>query len=351
MKYPKFLTSSGTIGFVAPSFGCAQEPYKTMFDHAREVLTAKGHKLDLGPNCYACDGIGISSTPAACGEELTKWYCRKENDALISCGGGELMCEILDYVDFEKIREAQPKWYMGFSDNTNFTFLLTTLCNTASIYGPCAGSFGMEPWDPSIEDAYQLLRGEKKTIQGYPLWEKTGPDMGIEDRLQNPLAPYQLTQPKILKSYIGSRPAKEDEAITMTGRLLGGCMDCLVNLLGTRYDAVRPFIYDYRKDGIIWFLEACDLSVMGMRRAIWQMKHTGWFRYVKGFLIGRPLHYGEEAMGLDQYHAVLDLLAQYQVPVIMDVDFGHLPPMMPIVCGALGTVKAKGNEIQISYDI
>ena len=53
------------------------------------------------------------------------------------------MCETLDYVDFEKIMQAKPKWYMGFSDNTNFTFLLTTICDVASIYAPCAASFGL----------------------------------------------------------------------------------------------------------------------------------------------------------------------------------------------------------------
>ena len=35
-------------------------------------------------------------------------------------------------------------------------------------------------------------------------------------------------------------------------------------------------------------------------------------------------------MGLDQYRAVTDLLAEYGVPVIMDADFGHLPPAMPL---------------------
>ena len=71
-------------------------------------------------------------------------------DAIISCGGGELMCEILRYVDFERIAQAKPKWFMGYSDNTNLTFLLTTLCDTAAIYGPCAASFGMKPWHAAI---------------------------------------------------------------------------------------------------------------------------------------------------------------------------------------------------------
>ena len=46
------------------------------------------------------------------------------------------MCEILEYVDWNKIKSAEPKWFMGYSDNTNFTFLLNTIADTARIYGP-----------------------------------------------------------------------------------------------------------------------------------------------------------------------------------------------------------------------
>ena len=92
MNYPKPLGEKGTIGFVAPSFSCGIEPYRTMFQHGLETFSAMGHGLDLGPNCYEEKGIGISNTPEACGTELTEWYCRRENDVLISCGGGELMC-------------------------------------------------------------------------------------------------------------------------------------------------------------------------------------------------------------------------------------------------------------------
>ena len=134
MKYGKFLEEGGTIGFVAPSFGCNIEPYRTGFEQAQKKLQVLGHKTWLGPNCYEGKGIGISNTPQLCGKELQEAYLSKESDVLISCGGGELMCEILDYVDFDRIKKADPKWYMGYSDNTNMTFLLTTLCDTASIY-------------------------------------------------------------------------------------------------------------------------------------------------------------------------------------------------------------------------
>ena len=172
MRYPEFLKEHGTIGFVAPSFGCAIEPYHTCFDNALQKLHDRGFATELGPNCYEGSGIGISNTPEKCAEELMAYYGKKSNDILISCGGGELMCTILPYMDFERIKKADPKWYMGYSDNTNFTFLLTTLCDVAALYGPCAASFGMEPYHESMEDALAVLQGKKQEVHSYPLWEK-----------------------------------------------------------------------------------------------------------------------------------------------------------------------------------
>ena len=72
MRYPKHLTEQGTIGFVAPSFGCATEPYRTAFQNCQKVLSEKGHGIVLGPNCYEGSVTGISNTPEKCGKELTE---------------------------------------------------------------------------------------------------------------------------------------------------------------------------------------------------------------------------------------------------------------------------------------
>ena len=107
----------------------------------------------------------------------------------------------------------------------------------------------------------------------------------------------------------------------------------------------------YSDDGIIWFIEACDLNVMGMRRAMWQMKNAGWFSNVKGFLIGRPAHFGEEMFGIDHRQALSSLLREFNVPIIMDLDIGHMSPMMPVVCGSMADVSFDGSSFTISYDI
>ncbi len=412
MRYPKFLQKGGTIGFLAPSFGCAEGDYRSAaFDHALKKWREMGYSLVLGPNCRAAEGVGISNTPEKCGQEVMDSFLSPESDCLISCGGGELMCEILPHVDFAKLAEAEPKWFMGYSDNTNLTYLLATLADTASVYGPCAGTFGMEPWHESLYDAFGILTGEKAfgemgasrknsgcagmgqalsrensnragmepavnqensnstgmkpavnqenssataveaddgraaepvaggyTVYGYAGWEKES----LKGE-ENPLAPYHLTQDRILRSYVGRDRSSE---LAFSGMLLWGCLDCLVNLLGTRFDRTREYVERYREDGIIWFLEACDLNVFSIRRAMWQMEEAGWLRHVKGFLIGRPLN-GAPMMNLDAYDAVLEVAGRKKVPVVMDVDLGHLPPMMPLVVGSLADVAVKGNDIRI----
>lgn len=347
MRYPEFLKKNETIGFVAPSFGCATEPYISGFQNAQRKWKEQGYQLDLGPNCYAMEGIGISNTPEKCGRELTDSYTGDGNQAIISCGGGELMCEILDYVDFDKVAVAKPKWYMGYSDNTNFTFLLTTLCDTASIYGPCAPSFGMEPPHPCLSDAFGLMTGEKTSVSGFEGWEKES----LKDA-EHPLEPYNITEKKVLKVYhpeTGKLQSGEECEAGISGRLLGGCLDILTNLSGTKFDKVPEFVEKYKEDGIIWFLESCDLNVMSIRRALWQLEHSGWFSHVKGFLIGRPLCFGQEMMGMDHYNAVTGILSKYGVPVIMDADVGHYSPMMPLVCGSVADIKVKGNDISVDF--
>ena len=131
MRYPDFLSENGKLGFIAPSFGCATEPYKSGFQRALQVFRALSHECVLGPNCYESKGIGISNTPAKCGEEVMDMFVNSSADVLISCGGGELMCEVLDYIDFDALGKGTPKWFMGYSDNTNLTYLLPVLSDTA----------------------------------------------------------------------------------------------------------------------------------------------------------------------------------------------------------------------------
>lgn len=350
MRYPQFLKDNGTIGFVAPSFGCATEPYFTAFKWAQEKFSKLGYKLDLGPNVYKAEGIGISNKPELCAKELMDMYKSANNDVLISCGGGELMCEILNFLDWEELKKAEPKFYLGYSDNTNFTFLANTLMDVASIYGPCAASFAMPKWHKALEDTFECLTGKNYEKDGEYILKKIHSYDSFEieslKTQDNPAPEYNLTMEKKLSLFSGD---KRVNSLEFEGRLIGGCMDCLNNLLGTKFDKTREFIHKYKDDKIVWFLESCDLNVFDIRRAMWRMDMAGWFKNAAGFIIGRPMHYNEPMMNLDQISAITGILAKYNLPIVMDADFGHLPPSMPIISGSYSKIKARDNDIDIFY--
>lgn len=369
MKYPKFLENGGTIGFTAPSLGCTTEPYKSCFREALSRFEELGYKTEVTPNCYMADGIGISTDPKECAKELEYIYSDDKSDVIISVGGGELMCDTIAELDFESLKKCAPKWYMGYSDNTNFTFLLNTVLDTASIYAPCAPSFGMKPWDKSLQQDMDILTGKTDSVKGFDMWERNSVKSDV-----NPYAPYNLTEAKRLYIYKGNTPVVEAPSpdminnaeelniplpeakklstpVRFKGRIIGGCLDTLITLCGTRFDRVKEFTEKYKDDGIIWFLESCDLSMLQIRRGLFQLKNAGWFNHANGFIFGRPYHFNETEIGVSEYNAVVSVLGEFDKYMILDADIGHLPPAIPIISGAVADITVDDNiSIQYIYE-
>ena len=341
MIFPNPLKKGMTIGVASPSFGCTIEPYISRFNEALKKFAEYGYKVKVGDCCHKSDGIGISTNPKDAAAELTEFYCDPEIDAVISCGGGELMCETISYVDFERIKSAPAKWFMGYSDNTNFIYPLVTKCGVAAIYGNNFPGFG-KPWEGPETDAWKLLEGNDFTVHGYEKFQSP------ETELSDPLSKYILNEEKILKVWKNGSFTKEK--IEFSGTLIGGCLDVLAGLAGTRFDGIKDFNKENPKT--IWILEACDLSPMDIRRSIWRLDECGFFANAAGFLIGRPLAaWKQEMMGVNQYNAVSDLLEKYHVPIVFDADLGHIDPVMPLVMGAGARVTVCGNDITVKMDL
>lgn len=336
MRYPKFISKNDTIAFVAPSFGATTYPYDVRVKWAKRFFEKEGFNVVIGENVYKSELPYLSNTPEAIGEEFMDMYTNSDVSLLLSVGGGEMQFETLPYIDFELIKTIEPKWFNGFSDNTNYSFLLTTISDVASIYGHCAGSFGMRKLDQSILDDYLLLKGEKLTLNGYPKFQLRSSAY----QKKHPLSGYNLKEDKVITSLFNNQEHFE-------GRLLGGCIDILSLICGTKYDKVKEFNEKYKDDGVIWFLEACDLNPQGLRRVLLQLKMAGWFDSAKGFLIGRSAHaFNMEEFGLNRLNA-LDVLRDLNVPILADVDLGHIAPTMPIICGSYGVVSYKDNDLKI----
>ena len=336
MRYPKFIKPGDTIGFVAPSFGATTYPYSSRVKWSKRYFESMGYNVLIGENVDKAELPYLSNTPEAIGKEFMNMYQREDVSLLLSVGGGEMQFETIPYIDFELIKTLEPKWFNGFSDNTNYSFLLTTLSDVASIYGHCAGSFSMKNKHQSIIDDYKLMTGEKLTINGYSKFQLKSNAY----QRSHPLASYNLKEDKVITSVFNEQEHFE-------GRMLGGCIDILSLICGTKYDKVKEFNEKYKEDGVIWFLEACDLTPQGLRRVLLQLKMAGWFATAKGFLIGRSAHaFKMDEFGLNRINAI-DVLKDLNVPILIDVDLGHLPPTMPIICGSYGVVDYDNNDLKV----
>lgn len=353
IKRPGNIKSGDTISITAPSFGASIEPYSLLIDIAEENLKGRGYKILEGKTARLGDGIGISTDPKVCGAELMDFYKRDGIDAIISAGGGELMNETITHVDFDELRNYRPKWYVGYSDNTNFIFPLVTITGVQGIYGPCINGYA-KVWEDTEKDTFAILEGTKNSFDGYDMFVEPPQDIEtqIEEYTDEYLrAPYSLNAKRQLVLYVHDGTdllPSENESIKMQGILLGGCLDILANLVGTRFDRVKEFVADNPE--IVWVLEACDLSPMSTRRAMWNLKEAGWFDSAAGFIIGRPrASWKQNMLGVDQYNAVTDVVRDIKVPVVMDAEIGHIDPMLPVIMGAEAKVSVIANKLNISY--
>ena len=336
MRYPEFLKDKGTIGLVAPSFGVSGYPYRPKFDNAIKKFEKKGYRFKLCSSIFNLSHAR-SADARTRANEFMEMYLDDEVDFIISVAGGELMCEILPYLDFEKLRNARPKWFMGYSDNTVLTFTLPLLCDVPAMYGSCFPSFGMQRWDPSLKEAYEIMRGERLSQDNYSKYEVENITW-IEG---NALKGYNKTKPVVYGSY-------PEENVRMEGRLIGGCMDVIMTLIGTPYADVKGFMERYKDEGIIWFLEAYDPNLAGISRYLWQMKNAGWFENCKGIIMGRPVH-PDPFFDIDMAEVVRENLGDLNIPVIWDADLGHVAPCWNLISGSYARIEKKENNCHIEY--
>lgn len=338
MRYPEFLKPHGTIGLIAPSFGVSDFPYEDRFYDAVKKFKEKGYKIVEAEHLYGIDHAASASAEIRA-KEFMDMYLNDDIDFIFSVAGGELMLSILPYIDFERIRNAKAKYLMGFSDNTCLTFTLNTICDVASIYGPCFGGFGMEPWDQSLEDGYEVLTGKKLKLNSYPKYEVKPEDFEVLPG--HALDPYLLNTDVEYKTLDG-------KPVEFKGRLVGGCLDLLTNICGTKFDFVKEFIEKYKDDSIVWYLEACDLTVLDMYRSLWQLKNAGWFEHCAGIMFGRPAN-PQEMFDVDVKYALENVVGY--LPVIYDMDFGHVQPSWSIISGSIAKVESKNGKGTISFSL
>ena len=339
MIYPNKLEKGYYIGVTATSAGFTSDVDLRRLDNGIENFKKRGYHVIVTDNVKK-DQKGRSSDGITRANELMQLFSDDRVRAILAVSGGDFLVEMLPHIDFELL-SSNPKWFQGFSDNTGLTFTLTTNLDIATVYSYNFGSFGMEPWHSSLEDNLKLLEGHDIMQMSHDRYQD-----GFKERITG-LEPISLD--KEVK-WININPKGIINAgINLHGRVIGGCIDVLLNLIGTRFDKTLEFVNKYKEDGIIWFLESYSLGSASLVRGLWQLKEAGWFEHAAGFIFGRPAMFNEE-FDISYEEAVLSVLSDLNKPIILDADIGHKPPQIAMINGAIANISSYGGKGSIRFE-
>jgi muramoyltetrapeptide carboxypeptidase LdcA involved in peptidoglycan recycling len=92
-----------------------------------------------------------------------------------------------------------------------------------------------------------------------------------------------------------------------------------------------------------WFVGFSD--IFHTCRHLHGMRLAGFFEGANAVLVGRTRGAGKPT--LSQHEAVMDALGGLGVPIVADVECGHVPPFLPLVNGALGRVVHSVGESRV----
>lgn len=333
IQFP-ILENEATIGVTAPSSGVSPELHE-LVHKARKRLEGKGYRMQIGKTVWNQD-----KAKAAPALERAAEFNRLMDDEAVQLifppWGGELLIEMLEHVNFEKI---QSKWILGYSDTSLLLLAITLKTGIATAHGTNLIDVRGESSDPTTAMWEQVLSKKR----GNSVVQYSSEKYQKEWQFDNPTPHiFNLTEPTRWKSVT-------EENVKIEGRLLGGCIDVIRHLIGTEYGGIARFRNQFTKgEPIIWVMENCELTTTDLRRTLVQMKLAGWFKECAGIMFGRSPANGP----VDNYtveDVYNDLYEELQVPIIYDVDCGHVPPQITFINGAYVEVEVadgKGKIVQ-----
>ncbi len=298
--YPKSLKKGEKIAIISPA-GYVE---KSQLESTLNLIISKGYEPVLGKNVFGKfeKGYNYSGTEKERISDLN-WALNDEEISAIWASRGGYGCQhLLKHLKLSKFRE-QPKWYIGYSDNTVIqSYLLKN--GYASIHGQTikTASFGV------IDDGYEMI---------FEILKGSSPKFLVEQNKFN----------------------KNGKA---KGILVGGNLALIYALLGTNYS------FNF-KDKIL-FIEDIGENFYSLDRMIMSLELAGVFRNIKGLIVGGMTNMGKEEENKEYedsfdsfaYQLISDRLKKYNFPVIFGFPNGHIFDNRPLIIG--GNVKMEVEE-------
>lgn len=322
---PRRLVAGDTIATVSPSWGGPGTRPQRYAAGKAELERRFGVRVVEMPHTLAPEEW-IADNPQARADDLMAAFADPAIAGIFSTIGGEDCIRLLPYLDLAVIA-ANPKVFLGFSDTT----ALHLACYTAgltSFYGPSimagfAENAGMH--------AYTAGGVQRALFSVEPIGVIPPNTEGWTVERTDWSVPGHLAPRRHL--HLADAPRAIQGTSSVTGPLLGGCVEVLEMVKGTTW---WPTPADW--DGAILFLETSEESPSPayIRHCLRNYAATGILGRLAGLLVARADPGGHDGYQQTIEAAVLHVLAEAgrsDMLVLAGLDFGHTMPMLTLPYG------------------
>lgn len=289
---PQSLKKGAQIAIISPA-GAVDE---TQLESGLQLIRDQGFVPVLGNNLYTkyTHGYTYAGNEKERISDLNWAFNDSEISAVWASRGGYGCQHLLRHLKLSEFRK-NPKWYIGYSDNTVVqSFLLKN--NFSSIHGQTVktSSFGV------TKESYDLI---------FDIIKGKSPQYNIESNNYNKYG-------------------------TVEGQLVGGNLALIYALLGTTYN------FDF-KDKIL-FIEEIGEKYYALDRMLMSLELAGVFRKIKGLIIGGMTNMGDEKDNKNYddsfddfaYQLISERLKKYSFPTLFAFPNGHIFDNKPLIIGA-----------------
>ncbi|GAA1010375.1 LD-carboxypeptidase [Streptomyces thermogriseus] len=298
LRRPERLAPGARVAVVAPSGPVPEERLRAGLDLLR------GWGLDPVVAPHVLDRHDtfdyLAGQDADRAADLQNAWCDPSVDAVLCARGGYGAQRMVDLLDWEAMRAAGPKVFVGFSDITALHEAFATRLGLVTLHGPMAA----------------------------------GVDFVKNARAQDHLRATLFAPETVRTIASGGTALVPGRARGVT---LGGCLALLAAGLGTPH--TRP-----GAAGGLLCLEDVGEETYRLDRYLTQLLRAGWLEGVCGLLLGSWENCGTPG----RVRALLaDRLGTLGVPVAEDFGFGHCDGALTIPFGVRAELDADAGTLTL----
>ena len=312
---PPRLEEGDTVGVIAPSHPI--QPFQEKYDQGIKNLKRFGFKVKEGKTVKLQHMGYMAGTDLERADDINAMFADEEVSAIICALGGSIAIRCLRHLDYDLIRR-NPKIFSGMSNITIFHIAFLTK----------AGLTGLHQSD---------------VVFGF------GADMNSEEAIYENELFFRVTRnaeplgllPALTKWEVWRQGKAE-------GRLFGGSINSAETMLGTPY-------YPKLNEDIIFFWESIGQPLDELDAKFTHFRESGIFERTRGMLIGKfrdevsdPSSKNSQTIRdrTDEIKGlVMDITADYDFPIIGNMDFGHYTPNLPLPIGIKAAMDTDGTKV------